>query len=95
MIVEYHRPETVEEALQLLNRQQPETLPLAGGSVINQPSTRKIAVVDLQALGLNDLREQRKFPPFGSDSNTAGHTGAVQFCRGHKHTIITPAVHRA
>jgi len=53
MIVEYHRPQTVEEALQLLNRQQPETLPLAGGSVINQPSTRIIAVVDLQALGLN------------------------------------------
>jgi len=53
MIVEYHRPESVEAALQLLNRQQPETLPLAGGSVINQPSTRKIAVVDLQALGLN------------------------------------------
>ncbi|OGO28603.1 MAG: hypothetical protein A2Z16_07710 [Chloroflexi bacterium RBG_16_54_18] len=53
MILEYHRPETVEEALQLLNREQPETLPLAGGSVINQPSTRKVAVVDLQALGLS------------------------------------------
>jgi CO/xanthine dehydrogenase FAD-binding subunit len=53
MILEYHRPETVEAALQLLNREQPETLPLAGGSVINQPSSRKVAVIDLQALGLS------------------------------------------
>lgn len=66
MIVEYHRPETVEEALQLLNRQQPETLPLAGGSVINQPSTRKIAVVDLQALGLNNCERKGNFLNLGA-----------------------------
>lgn len=52
MIVEYHRPESVEEALKLLNRASPETIPLAGGTVVTQPSRRSLAVVDLQALGL-------------------------------------------
>jgi len=66
MIVEYHRPETVEEALRLLNRQQPETLPLAGGSVINQPIIRKIAVVDLQALGLNTYVRKGNFLHLGA-----------------------------
>lgn len=52
MIIEYHRPATVDEALQLLSRTNPETIPLAGGSVVTQPSSRSFAVVDLQALGL-------------------------------------------
>jgi len=66
MIVEYHRPETLEAAMQLLNRQQPETLPLAGGSVINQPSTRKIAVVDLQALGMSTCERKGNFLHLGA-----------------------------
>ena len=53
MILEYHRPRTVEEALELLARPSPVTLPLAGGSALNRPSPEPVAVVDLQALGLN------------------------------------------
>lgn len=52
MIIEYHRPATIDEALELLSRKKPETVPLAGGSVVTQPSSRRFAVVDLQALGL-------------------------------------------
>lgn len=53
MILEYHRPKTLKEALQLLNRSLPSTKPLAGGTVLNRPSENAVAVVDLQSLGLD------------------------------------------
>ena len=56
MIVEYHRPENIEDVLNLLARKEPVTVPLGGGSVLNQPSDSEVAVVDLQALGLNLIK---------------------------------------
>ncbi len=55
MITEYHRPQTLEEALKLLA--QPNTLPLGGGTALTQPSDQSFAVVDLQALGLDRIRK--------------------------------------
>jgi len=54
MITEYHRPATLEAALKLLRRKQPETRPLGGGTLLSAPSTESVAVVDLQALKLNN-----------------------------------------
>lgn len=56
MIVEYHRPESMDEALQLINRSDPVTIPLAGGTSINRPSKKPVAVVDLQLLGLDSIK---------------------------------------
>lgn len=55
MITEYHRPQTLDEALQLLA--QPNTLPLGGGTKINSPAfkNRDFAVVDLQDLDLKRM----------------------------------------
>ncbi len=53
MIIEYHRPETVEDALNLLGRSTPITVPMGGGTTLSQPSRKNIAVVDLINLGLN------------------------------------------
>ncbi|HEX2979243.1 MAG TPA: FAD binding domain-containing protein, partial [Anaerolineaceae bacterium] len=58
MIREYHRPETIETAVELLSRTQPHTLPLGGGTRINQPGAQVDAVVDLQALGLDQIERQ-------------------------------------
>lgn len=58
MIIEYHRPDTLEEALRLLTREGVKTLPLGGGSVLNAPSPEQFAVVDLQALGLNKIEKK-------------------------------------
>lgn len=58
MIIEYHRPNTLEEALSLLARNGIKTLPLGGGTRLNQPSQERFAVVDLQTLGLNMLEQQ-------------------------------------
>ena len=66
MIVEYHRPETIAEALELLGRAEPRTLPLAGGSALNQPSPEAVAVVDLQALGLDQIERRGNSLAFGA-----------------------------
>jgi CO/xanthine dehydrogenase FAD-binding subunit len=58
MIVEYHRPDTIQAALHLLKRIAPVTVPLGGGTVLNKPSPDPVAVVDLQALGLNRFEQK-------------------------------------
>ena len=58
MILEYHRPKTIEETLQLLARKEVLTVPLAGGTVVNQPSSTPMEVVDLQDLGLNRMERR-------------------------------------
>jgi CO/xanthine dehydrogenase FAD-binding subunit len=58
MIIEYHRPTTLEETIRLMNRKEIKTLPMAGGTNLNRPSAERFAVVDLQALGLDGLEQQ-------------------------------------
>jgi len=54
---EYHRPKTIEAALELLQK----GIPLAGGTAIT-PCLREVAVVvDLQNLGLDQLETQNGF----------------------------------
>jgi len=60
MIVEYHRPQSLDEALKLLARPEMTTIPLGGGTVVNQPSLEPVAVVDLQSLGLNVIEQRGK-----------------------------------
>jgi CO/xanthine dehydrogenase FAD-binding subunit len=55
MIIEYLRPKTIPEALTLLNRKEPITYPLGGGTYLNRPLDDEFAVVDLQALGLGEI----------------------------------------
>jgi CO/xanthine dehydrogenase FAD-binding subunit len=55
MITEYHRPETIEEALTLLARPDLDTRVLGGGLTLNQPTREIFSVVDIQKLGLNRL----------------------------------------
>lgn len=58
MIFEYHRPKTLDEAMSLLERRAPVTVPLGGGTVLNAPSEEQVAVVDLQALGLDKIKKK-------------------------------------
>ena len=66
MITEYHRPQTIEAALVLLSRENPLTIPLAGGTAINRASEQPTAVVDLQLLGLNLLTWRGNFVDIGA-----------------------------
>ena len=58
MIIEYNRPDTIEEALKLLQREKPVTVPLGGGTVLNAPSDEQVAVVDIQNLGLDKIKKK-------------------------------------
>jgi CO/xanthine dehydrogenase FAD-binding subunit len=58
MITAYHRPKSMDEALQLLSRPLPVTLPLGGGTLLSHHRGDDIEVVDLQALGMNTIAER-------------------------------------
>jgi CO/xanthine dehydrogenase FAD-binding subunit len=61
VIVEYLRPNTLDEAIQYLQRKEPVTLPLGGGNVLSKYQEAPVAVVDLQNLGLKQIiRENGK-----------------------------------
>jgi CO/xanthine dehydrogenase FAD-binding subunit len=64
--IEYHRPTQIDEALALLGRATPVTMPLAGGTWLNQPGMEPVAVVDLQALPLNQLHRQGQLLQMGA-----------------------------
>ena len=66
MIIEYHRPETLQDALALLARSEPVTLPLAGGTALDHSSAQQLVVVDLQALKLDAIRSRRNFLDLGA-----------------------------
>ena len=66
MIIEYHRPENLTEALSLLARETPLTLPLGGGTTLSHERQRDIAVVDLQRLGLNTIEVEGQFLRLGA-----------------------------
>ncbi len=66
MIVEYHRPTKIEDALKLIARSDPKTVPIAGGSAIDRLSTDSLAVVDLQLLHLDGFRLQGQMCEVGA-----------------------------
>ncbi len=66
MIVEYHRPKTLNEALALLQRPHPLTIPLGGGVTVSRMKEPDCAVVDLQDLGLNQIVSQGNLVKIGA-----------------------------
>jgi CO/xanthine dehydrogenase FAD-binding subunit len=56
-VVGYHRPESLEEALSLLERGSPRSVLLAGGTSLNAlPPGQEVEMIDLQAIGYNQIR---------------------------------------
>lgn len=66
MINEYTRPKSLAEALTLLQRPEPKTVPLAGGTALNRQQPEPLAVVDLQDLGLDQVRTQGRTVELGA-----------------------------
>ena len=68
MIIEYLRPDTIEEAIDLLNRQNPRSIPLGGGTSLAQMrSGDATAVIDLQALGMRKIEIKNDFLEIGAN----------------------------
>ncbi len=66
MITAYHRPHTLEEALSLIARTTPHTVPLGGGTLLSHSKGESVEVVDLQALGLNQIVERGNSTEIGA-----------------------------
>ena len=60
MIIEYHRPDTIDEALTLLGRKDPDTVVLGGGLYLNEVVRPEIAVVDIQNLNITKIQSKGK-----------------------------------
>ena len=56
MIREYHRPQTLDEALTLLT--QPNVIPLGGGTLLSHSTDDPVEAVDLQSLSLAAVKKQ-------------------------------------
>lgn len=64
---EYYRPQKLSEALALLQRTDVHTVPLAGGTdLVSQKDALVEAVVDLQELGLDYIKEGDSFVRLGA-----------------------------
>lgn len=66
MIIEYHKPTNVSEALKLLRRTNPKTVPLGGGTKLSQYSGEPLAVVNLEALQLSKIWIENNILHIGS-----------------------------
>lgn len=67
MIIEYQRPKSLEEAIKLLERKNPTSLPLGGGTVLSIKQKKEdFAVVDIQNLGLNKIEVQDNLTTIGA-----------------------------
>jgi CO/xanthine dehydrogenase FAD-binding subunit len=64
MIIQYYRPQTLDEALKLLL--QPNTQPLGGGTLLTQGDIGNFSVVDLQALGLDKIKKNGNMLEIGA-----------------------------
>ena len=78
MIVEYHRPTRLAEALALLARSEPHTIPIGGGTAVDRSTADPFAVVDLQALGLNQVNEHGNFMDLGAALTLQALADAIQ-----------------
>jgi len=86
MIIEYHRPEKMAEALDLLSRKSPITRPLGGGTLLSVANDEEYAVVDLQKLGLSKISKKGKSLSVGATTTLQS---LLQF------DFLTPALAQA
>lgn len=66
MILEYLRPQTMDEALTFLSRKTPPVYPLGGGTILSGKKDEDFAVMDLQNLALDGILPEEKFLELGS-----------------------------
>lgn len=66
MIVEYYRPQDIQETLDLLDNQTIKTVLMGGGSAIDRYQVTPFAVIDLQDVGLEEINKKSNFLEIGA-----------------------------
>jgi CO/xanthine dehydrogenase FAD-binding subunit len=95
-LTEYHKPGDVPTALDLLRREAPRTVPLAGGTWLNPRLGREVeaeAVVDLSALGLAGIDRDVDTLRLGA-MTTLAEVVADDSCRSLADGILSAAARR-
>ena len=88
MIVEYHRPDSLSRALELLARPGVETVPLGGGTALSRHAgPGPLAVVDLQNLGLDAIQGGGKQIKIGATVTLQGLLDAPEIPAGLKDAL--------
>lgn len=102
MSKDYHRPESLEEALRLLQRQNVATVPLAGGSSLVPQLRRDLpgnkagavdAVVDLAGLGLSFIERTGDALRIGATTTLAALAASAE-CRSLAGGLLARAARR-
>jgi len=93
MIIEYHRPDSLPQAMELLTRTGVDTVPLGGGTVLNRPSPKPLAVVDLQSLGLNRIRQKGRQIIIGAAATLQALLDAPEIPAGLKDALRREGTH--
>jgi carbon-monoxide dehydrogenase medium subunit len=88
----YYRPENLDDALRLLA--QPDTLPLGGGTKLLTGDVEG-AVVDLQAVGLNQINWTEGVLYVGATTTLANLTSALAEKKEGPADLLNQAVHHA
>jgi len=66
MIIEYFRPKRISEAIDLLSNNEMDIVPMGGGSNLHRLANKPFAVLDLQELGLNRIKERSNYLEIGA-----------------------------
>lgn len=88
MIIEYHRPTSMEEALLLLNRSEPRTVPMGGGTTLARLKDENLAVVDLQALDLKQITAEGQILRIGAACSLESLLEAAETPAGLKEALF-------
>ena len=93
MIIEYHRPNTVEEALKLIARKDVQTKPIGGGTAFSRNQEDPVAVVDLQDLDINQIKDRGTILELGATVTLQDLLEATNIFPELKQTILHEATY--
>jgi CO/xanthine dehydrogenase FAD-binding subunit len=88
MILEYLRPKNMDEAIAYLQRENPKTVPLGGGTLLSRSQPFDCAVVDLQALGLDGITQTGNKVRIGSTTTLQTIVDSDLLSPGLRHAAI-------
>jgi CO/xanthine dehydrogenase FAD-binding subunit len=81
MISEYYRPQTIQEAISLLSKNDLNAVPLGGGTLLSRFSREKMSVIDLQSLDLDKISKNDKWLKYGA-------TATLQSVKDYEETPV-------
>ena len=93
MIVDYYRPNSLEETLRLLSQPDRMNIPLAGGTAIDRYTKEDLTVIDLQDLHLNQIQDRGNTLEVGATATLQDLLNLPRLNPDFKKAILHEATH--